>query len=105
MKQSSAQQVIVLNHYQEIPDKTIQLSRVIDNEVIEKPAWNEKAWSGRNSSTTLPLASEDRYFSGRAKRIGRHTQSLIYVKNWLRSLNRFSRGLLQARAIRSTRQK
>jgi len=38
MKQSSAQQVIVLNHYQEIPDKKIQLSRVIDNEVIEKLA-------------------------------------------------------------------
>jgi hypothetical protein len=33
---ASAQQVIVLNHYQEIPDKKTQFSQVIDDEVSKK---------------------------------------------------------------------
>jgi hypothetical protein len=33
---ASAQQVIVLNHYQEIPDKKVQLSQVIDDELSKK---------------------------------------------------------------------
>jgi hypothetical protein len=35
---ASAQQVIVLNHYQEIPDKTMHLSQVIDDEVSKRLA-------------------------------------------------------------------
>ena len=35
---ASAQQVIVISHFQEIPGKKIQLSQVLDNEVIKKLA-------------------------------------------------------------------
>ena len=35
---ASAQQVIVISHFQEIPGKKIQLSQILDNEVIKKLA-------------------------------------------------------------------
>ena len=35
---ASAQQIIVISHYQEIPGKKMQLSQVLDNEVIKRLA-------------------------------------------------------------------